>query len=99
MNENKCLHESFETEFKVGRITEEEGGDPYRFVFNARVRCAQCKEQFEFVGLPAGDVPEHPTTSIDFTELRCPIRPNTGLLATSATYKVKPDEVKKSDIN
>lgn len=63
------------------------------------MRCAQCKEQFEFVGLPAGSTPDAPTTSIDFTELRVPIRPNTGLLATSATYKVKPDEVKKTDIN
>ena len=43
----------------------------------------------EFVGLPAGDVPEHPTTSIDFTELRCPIRPNTGLLAARRSEKIR----------
>ncbi len=92
VSKEACKHEKFECHSKVGRLTEEEGADPYRFVFECKVKCVQCNTFFEFIGVPCGDSPEHPMANADFTVLRAPIRPETGTIATSAYYQVKPNK-------
>ncbi len=88
----KCLHEKFECHSKVGRLSEEEGGEITSFVADIKIRCTQCGMFFEFVGLPAGSNKKFPTTNFDFTELRAPIRPFTGKTATNLHYQFAKDK-------
>jgi hypothetical protein len=89
----KCNHEKFECFCAVGRLTDGDGGKVTSYCLDVKVQCCDCKEFFEFIGVPAGHSPSEPMTSIDFTELRIPIRPNTGAVADSARYII---EQKKS---
>ncbi len=94
-----CEHLKFKALTQVGRITETEGGPVYRYTADITIKCADCGLPFEFIGVPAGESPDGPRTSIDFTELRIPIRPETGLLAANADYQVKPTKQKDSPVN
>lgn len=92
--QDKCLHENFQAVTRVGRLSETEGGPIYRYMLEVQVRCAHCFKYFEFIGVPAGHSPMHPMASSSFIELRAPIRPSTGAMATNLHYQVKPDEKK-----
>ena len=88
----ECKHENFECFCAVGRLTDGDGGNVTGYCLDVKVQCRECKEFFEFVGVPAGHSPSEPMTSIDFTELRIPIRPNTGAMADSAKYVIKQEK-------
>lgn len=88
-----CKHESFECFCSVGRLTDGDNGPVTDYMLDIKVQCRDCKQFFEFIGVPAGYSPSEPMTSTDFTELRIPVRPNTGRIADSAKYII---EQKKS---
>ncbi|MDD5649321.1 MAG: hypothetical protein PHF86_02740 [Candidatus Nanoarchaeia archaeon] len=48
-----CLHHNFESEVKVFRLTnnEFENAEPTEFSAEVRIHCADCKQEFEFIGL------------------------------------------------
>jgi hypothetical protein len=73
-----CLHHNFESEVKVFRLTnnEFENAEPTEFSAEVRIHCADCKQEFEFIGLSTvGFNCQHPTISADGKEIRLPIIP------------------------
>jgi hypothetical protein len=75
-----CPHETFESAVKVNRLTDVGGGPITGYAADVSIRCAQCKHDFFFVGLPMGCTPDHPTVSADGKELRIPISPIKGIM-------------------
>lgn len=94
----ECKHEVFDCFCAVGRLTDGDNGPVTSYCLDVKVQCRECKQFFEFVGLEAGLSPSKPTTSLDFTELRVPIRPYTGQIANSAKFVLK-EENNISPIN
>lgn len=70
-----CPHEDFSASVEVDRLTSEDGGPITAYSADIRVSCAQCGEQFRFIGVPAGMRPDRPMVSVDEAELHAPIRP------------------------
>jgi len=70
-----CSHPDFSAEVQVDRLQ-----DAGRFVASVQIHCAVCKEPFVFVtkDVQSGLLPDDPTTSVDGTEARWPIRPLNG---------------------
>jgi hypothetical protein len=68
----------FESSVAVNRITKVSHPNAIPYVYSAdiRIRCKECKKEFEFVGLPMGSSFESPTISADGKELRAPIKPS-----------------------
>jgi hypothetical protein len=96
----KCKHEQFESFTKVARLTNEDGGEVTGFSLDLKVKCVQCNEFFEFIGVANGYSQNQPLASIDFTELRIPIRPNTGAFGTNMSFDFnKPESTKKENLN
>ena len=94
-----CKHEEFIFHSKVGRLTETEGGEITSWVLECKIQCSQCKMFFEFIGVPNGSSPSKPMASADFTELRMPIRPNTGAIATNISHTVREEKTDVKDVN
>lgn len=86
-----CKHEKFHCSCTVARLTDE-GGSVTGYNLDVKVQCLDCKTFFEFVGVPAGISPSKPMASVDFTELRAPIRPNTNAIADSAKYVIEQEK-------
>lgn len=76
-----CAHEDFEAIVYVDRLTASDD-DPTVVGFSAdiRIRCLHCGDTMVFfgAGLPVGMVWDRPAISVDGTELRCPIRPQSA---------------------
>lgn len=72
-----CKHENFEYLIDIVRVTDNKGVEVQGYAADIRIRCSECKTQFEFCGVPAADIPSpiQPVTSPDFTCLRVPITP------------------------
>lgn len=71
-----CPHDDFAAFVSVNRLVDND--DPAKvtgFAADIRVECAVCHEKFRWVGVPAGVLPNRPTTGVDEFELRAPIRP------------------------
>lgn len=71
-----CPHMNFKTMARVGRLTDGDDGEVVAYAVDLKVWCVDCGEQFEWMGLPGGVSPDHPTVSFDRLELRAPIRPS-----------------------
>lgn len=73
---DKCEHMNFRADVKVGRLTRSET-DATVVAYNADIEiiCADCKKQFEFVGLPMGFSHNEPRCSINALQARIPIKP------------------------
>lgn len=71
-----CVHLVFEADVVVNRLT---AGDPTgpasAFHAEVRVRCADCSEPFQWIGLPIGLSPREATVDVSGRELRAPLRP------------------------
>ena len=80
-----CSHRSFDCFVHVGRIVADgedpETAEPYRFTADVTVTCAECDEEFVFLGLPGGVHPNQPTCSFDRTEARMVIAPRSEFKA------------------
>ena len=63
-----CEHKEFAAHVAVNRL---EGS----FAADITIRCVECQESFQFLGLPGGLHPTKPTVSVDRTEARMPIAP------------------------
>lgn len=72
---NPCEHEDFDVMAKVARLTKEDGGPVYAYNVEIRVSCKHCGAFFEWVGLPPGMSPRHPTVDLDMTTLCAPLTP------------------------
>jgi hypothetical protein len=69
-----CEHMTFTAKVDVTRLFDTL---PMQFRADIKIQCAECKEDFEFGGIPIGYDPHIPTTSADKFTLRIPIKPNT----------------------
>jgi hypothetical protein len=66
-----CKHEAFAATCNIARL-EDTGG----FMFEATVKCTQCKKPFQFLGVAAGlNLAGGATVSIDGLKLNCAICP------------------------
>lgn len=74
-DQRPCPHEKFAASVEVARLAEREGGPVKGFSASIWVNCADCGEDFEWMGLPAGLSPREPRSSVDGRELRAPLRP------------------------
>ena len=84
-----CEHKKFSCNARIGRLTDsEESTEITGFRADIKIHCTECGQAFEFVGLEAGYSPIAPTVSIDSTELRIPIKPNTGQLIFESNSKL-----------
>lgn len=73
-----CKHNKFKVQANVARLhTEEDPENITGYSMDITVKCDECGEPFEWVGLPGGYSPSQPRVSFDGTELRAPIRPST----------------------
>lgn len=72
-----CEHVTFEASVEVNRLTGA-NGTVKSFIADIRVWCTDCDEPFDWMGLPAGLSPRHPSTSVDGQELRAPLRPRSA---------------------
>jgi hypothetical protein len=70
-----CPHMNFKADVAVGRLSEKDGGPITHYCADITVKCAECGEPFEFIGLPMGHSAYRPTVSIDGLELRQPLMP------------------------
>lgn len=70
-----CEHPDFEVAADVNRLTDTEGGPVTGYSVDLTVRCAVCREQFRWVGVPAGMSQAQPRCSLDESTLHAPIRP------------------------
>lgn len=75
-----CKHENFESEVKVARISQEEGGKIIDFMVEIKVRCSNCKEFLEFKGIEGGLNFSYPTVSADNQEARLPAKMSEDLI-------------------
>lgn len=71
-----CEHKNFQGNFKVARLTENEspGAKVNGYMADITIVCLECRQPFEFIGVPQGHSPFQPMLSADNTELRAPIR-------------------------
>lgn len=76
-----CEHLNFAAEVDVNRITAEEGGNPYRWMAEIRVKCADCGIPMRFIGLPPGMDFNSPCVAINAEEARMPIAPRGHVLS------------------
>ncbi len=72
---DNCLHEKFQSNCRIGRLTEVESGPVTSYTMDVEVHCAECMMPFQFIGLPGGVNPSFPTVSADNLEARIPIKP------------------------
>ena len=70
-----CNHEDFRCDANVFRLSTVEGGPITHYCAGTTIKCCQCDERFEFIGLPLGMSAYRPTVSMDGTELRVPFMP------------------------
>lgn len=99
-NLKECKHEQFEALTRVGRLTDEVSGEVTSYTADIKIKCAQCNTPFEFVGVPVGSSLLKPMTSVDFAELRAPIRPSTGEFGFPESYDLsKPEKTNQTSVN
>lgn len=70
-----CEHLKFQSQVRVGRLTDVENGPVTGYTADVRIQCVDCGVQFRFMGLPYGFHYGEPRLSADGTELRAPIEP------------------------
>lgn len=99
-----CPHEDFEVFAEINRLTASDD-NPTIVGYSAdiKVRCANCGEQFRWIGVPAGMSPRRPMCGIDETELHAPLRPASadpdfglGIPGFAIGYRPGPDDSTES---
>lgn len=70
-----CPHETFQVDATVNRITDGDFGPVSGYIVDVAVRCVDCNEPFQFLGISPGVDPTEPRASVDSLEARLPIRP------------------------
>lgn len=72
----KCEHMNFAVHADVGRLTESDtSAVVVAYTMAVHVKCTECQQEFEFIGLPMGYSPHEPRCSVNGTEARMPIKP------------------------
>lgn len=79
-----CEHKNFVANVNVHRLVSENKTTVVGINADITIKCSDCGQPFEFIGVPAGLSPFHPMVSADSTELRAPIKAATGQLAFEA---------------
>jgi hypothetical protein len=76
---NDCKHEKFLASVSVNRLKESDESEIITgYSAYVKVNCSVCGQAFEFIGVPCGVSPVQPMASVDYTELRIPVRPSTA---------------------
>ncbi len=70
-----CAHENFQANVGVHRLSDEPDGPINRYSADITIKCRDCGEPFQFIGVKAGLSFAEPMVGIDGEELRCPIGP------------------------
>jgi hypothetical protein len=70
-----CPHQNFAANVAVNRLTDADDRPIVGYTADITVNCAECGEPFRWCCPDAGSRPDRPTTSVDQTELRAPLRP------------------------
>ncbi len=70
-----CTHDDFMVRADVVKISAVEGGPIVAYSVELHIKCVQCEESFEFMGIPIGWQVGEPAASVDGEEARMPIRP------------------------
>lgn len=98
-----CTHQDFVANVDVNRLTASDD-DPTVIGYSAdvRIECLACHEPFVFVGAPVGMLRTTPCMSVDGTELRAPIRPQSsdphfGMGLAGFVARVRAGEVSTSN--
>lgn len=73
---SRCKHMNFAADVAVARLE-----DTGRFMADVRVRCADCGEPFQFLGLEPGLDRNGAMVSIDGLEARMAILPNSQVMS------------------
>jgi hypothetical protein len=74
-----CDHENFISNVEVNRLQRsDEDSTIVGFSADIRIRCVACDEPFVFHGVPIGLLSDRPCISVDGTELRAPLRPQSS---------------------
>jgi hypothetical protein len=77
-----CEHMNFRADVKVGRLKESDTSDVIvMFVAEVQVKCAECGQPFEFIGIPMGFAHFEPRCSIDGLTANMPIKPVGAVMA------------------
>ncbi len=88
LKEEICTHQDFKANVNVCRRTDNDEITVIGFSADIRIKCNECGQDFEFIGVEPGSSPFGPKCSMDSMELRIPIKPSTGQLAFENTsYK------------
>ena len=96
-----CKHERFIAQCDITRLTDsEQSKEVTGYTADLTIKCEECGTKFEFIGVPNGYSPKQPMANVDFTELRIPIMPYTGKMATNMSFTVtKEQKTEKKNIN
>lgn len=73
-----CEHRNFCCHAAISRISQKEGGQITHYGAEISIKCTDCGEPFQFIGLPMGHSPYTSMTSFDQLELRAAIKPQNG---------------------
>lgn len=76
-----CEHMNFESSVNVCRLSDADGGHIKGYSAEITIRCAECKTEMQFIGVPTGSSPQRPMVNFGSTELRVPIAPVGTLVA------------------
>lgn len=73
----ECPHEAFAVRADINRVTDVDGpdGKVIGYDLEIAVDCVACMTPFEYMGLPLGMSPAHPTGTFDGLMLTAPVRP------------------------
>lgn len=75
MTAEPCQHEAFEATVEVNRLMKASDGPVTGYSASVTIWCADCREPFQWIGVPIGLSPRSPAVSLDGRELRAPLRP------------------------
>lgn len=89
-----CEHMNFNAVVGVHRLQDVEDGPVVGYAAEVRVQCAECEEDFIWIGCNPGLSPRGPRVSVDQKELRIPLKPasadlNFGMNLPGFDIKVK----------
>lgn len=94
-----CPHMNHNIYASIARIQKSDAEPETIIAYTAdiRIECHECRQPFEFIGLPNGMSYYRPTVSINGLELRAPIaipgtRPPEGMAGFTVTHQVFDDK-------
>lgn len=73
-----CEHMNFDSAIRIGRIQKVEDGPIVGYCADISIKCSDCGEPLQFIGLPIGSSQYTSMTNVDGTELRAALKALNG---------------------